>query len=1114
MGWQLVEFPVSGYDEGTSARRTPKFLSLVNYRWAQKGRVDKRYGYGTIATSIFGDAYSNVASATVTSGGSGYTGGSFAASVHTTGGGGAGFAGAVGETGGVLNVGAVAIFNNGYGYTSTPTLGFTPTGGGSGATGTATLSTPTGGGGNLAATCTLCASPLGALEVSDGTTVYRLADQGWIPLGSLATVGVTTSPLPIVASSANSSTSLQAKNWDVVYANGYQLFGFECFGYNGILALDEGTGAIVAGPPTGTSAPLNAPVAVSDGTRYVWFFFEQGSGFNELQFIPVDVSTTPPTIGTTPITFTTTTATPKIIAFDVQWVPQTSELVFLYQINGTSNVTIATYTYDNSGLNGFFNAVSSFNAGACSGTAVCSVAVGPTTGNVYYAFAYVQSGNVFVYACRTDLHATIGNVQVYTASTSVTAISNLSVVESNANGSEFHVAFTATDAAGIDQVRSFKIAIGGTFISPTQTVTAGTLTCGLTLASRMYNPTGSAHALTYSLAAQGYFVSDLTGTDPGLTGTQAVPLASINPRVAFGAAGGLSNDIRSGGSLVSIYEVDGVWKVPVTIASDPGVTQALNLQQATITYGLKPTPAVPEWTSMFYPSGIPTVVGSEQVFEACFLAPPVILSTAVTTGAGVIAPGQYAYVACFERVADDGSIVRSPPSLPVNVTLSAAATQIAITVTTYSLGKANTASEDINGAFVVLYRTQTDGTEFFRVSAEPFNFGTAIGSAQNTPEVSNLTITDTVSSDTIGANPALYTAGGVFSNVCPSSCTMATRVRDRIYASGTPDQLTVYYSDSVTSTGNANWHDEQTLTVDDGGPITGLGALDFTTILFKERLVFRVDGSEGGPTGANNTLTTPTIVQTGGIGCVAPRSVVTTPNGLMFQSTRGIELLDRNFAVTWIGDAVQNELGSSTVVAAVLVPEQEQVRFYTDGPNVLVFSTLSGEWSVYTYPSLATTLDAVNVNGSVYWTTVGGTIQQETVGAWSDAGAWITSSFQTGWMTFNGVEGYRNTRVAQVLFTYGEDSGMSLSLFADYSPTPMQPAATWTSTQVDAVLTGTRVQLEVWPALRKVEAFSVSGTDSAPISGSPTAGLGIDGFAFEVAQKEGRYRPLPAGAKR
>jgi hypothetical protein len=220
--------------------------------------------------------------------------------------------------------------------------------------------------------------------------------------------------------------------------------------------------------------------------------------------------------------------------------------------------------------------------------------------------------------------------------------------------------------------------------------------------------------------------------------------------------------------------------------------------------------------------------------------------------------------------------------------------------------------------------------------------------------------------------------------------------------------------------------------------------------------------------------------------------------------------------VTFAGDPVKDATAGQTVVSAIVVPAQYQVRFFLASGGVVVYSLFTGEWSTFAYP-VATGTNAATLDGSglVTWCSAGATIQQETPGAYSDNGAWITSAWAGGWLTLGeGLQGYRRYEAFELLGTWGGECGFTLTVAADYSATPSQ-TETRTSTQIQAIpgFDSNRVQFEVRPVVAKAEAVQVTFTDAPPVDASTTKGIGWESLTFEVFAKQGRYRGLASAAK-
>jgi len=1153
--YELIEFPfAAGLDEATDPRRTPKFLTVENYLWTKTGRLEKRPGYTTVSSVIAGtDQGLHVASITLTNGGTGYP----ATGIWlTTGGGGHGAAGLFAATAGVITT--IGVNQPGFGYTSTPTIDFNPIGaGGTGATGTLTMapSTPT----NIADSVSIRQSPQGQLQVSDGTNIYTRTNKGWQSLGSIQNLNVTTSPFPLQIQAVDniSSTYPSALPLDpyLVQCAGYYVWTFGTAGVaaRGWMVQDPTTGALV---PTNNGVILgggasdvtgdNSPSQVVSTGSYVFRF--EGGGPMFFAFLDCGTAAVPQEIlsgsGFFPDPITPTQISAQV--FDCAWDSANNILFIAYVDPGNLEVVqLKTYRFDEELVR--FVATLDVHATIDLGTGSAATAIGVFIGSGRYlvAVAYTNGSNTcvgsYVVVANTIL-APATPIYQQDSANYVASVINIAITESSLQPSqEYHVIFTGTDW-GRDQfnvvaagpVNTVHVISVSGFFSP-QTLQKTLKSTSTTLMTKPWLVNGAPHALCLANAGLAYVVLNLDAANgdavttignPDLTRATPTPIALINPRVAMQGLGtnkDLIASVRGAGTLASPISLgNNRFLVPTTQAPEPGESALLTMQSCTLQYGTPLTPPAAEWTSMFYPASIPSVVGSGTVRAAQFLTPPVIVAhTTQSTGVNPgLDTGNYIYVATYMRVNDDGSITESAPSAPLTLNIGAAHLAAKIYVSSYPFagrGQANSALS--NTTYVVLYHSLVDQTTLHRLAQDPFTIFEVSGAAENDTSAPTLLIIDSAPNTGTGgidANPVLYIEGGVFSNVSPPACTLAARVRDRVWLAGTPDGYTVFYSDTVANAGTANFHDEQTLTTDDDGPITAIAQLEANVVLFKEDALYAVFGTEGGNTGNGNTLSAPTSIPTGGIGCISSASVVETPQGLMFQSRRGIELIDRAFQLTFIGASVKDETAGQTVTAAVLVPAQYQIRFFLQSGKVLVFSTLNSEWTTYSYANLPLTnvRDATNVNGIVYWCG-DGHILQETPGAYSDNGSVITARFKSGWIGLGQLAGYHRIHSAQLLGTYFGKTQISISIANDFSTAPYQTEV-FTDAQILAIpgFDANRLLLDIMAASQRSEAVQISVVDSGPIDLSFNQGIGWDAYAFEYRTLPGAYRNLPPAATR
>ena len=126
------------------------------------------------------------------------------------------------------------------------------------------------------------------------------------------------------------------------------------------------------------------------------------------------------------------------------------------------------------------------------------------------------------------------------------------------------------------------------------------------------------------------------------------------------------------------------------------------------------------------------------------------------------------------------------------------------------------------------------------------------------------------------------------------------------------------------------------------------------------------------------------------------------PQGLMFQSDKGIWLLGRDLSTQYIGAPVE-AYNDNTVVAAINVPGTNQVRFTLDNGITLMYDYYVGQWATFNnIPAISSTLyqslhTYINANGQVF---------QENEGSYLDGSKPVLMSFQTSWIHLAGVQGY------------------------------------------------------------------------------------------------------------
>ncbi len=389
---------------------------------------------------------------------------------------------------------------------------------------------------------------------------------------------------------------------------------------------------------------------------------------------------------------------------------------------------------------------------------------------------------------------------------------------------------------------------------------------------------------------------------------------------------------------------------------------------------------------------------------------------------GTMVAGTYYYAIVYEWIDAQGQVHRSAPGY-TNVETSWAGQQTTVTYPCLRLTlKDGTTRVD---AKVVLYRGIAPG------DSEVLYRYTDI---DNDPTAASGTFTDngttTISLENLATQEVLYTTGGVVENVSAPSSTCITGHRNRIFLGGLEDGNTLTYSKYFQPGEAVAFNDTFTIRCDPrGGVIKALFPLDDKLIIFKKDAIFTLVGDGPLDTGAQNDYTEPQLVSSD-VGCSFPRSIVLTPNGLMFKSDKGIYLLDRNLTTTYIGAAVEVH-NDAEITSAVMMEDVNEIRFTTADSVCLVYNYYFGLWSWFSNYSAAS---AVGNSSGYYLLSSTGGIRKEVADVYNDSGATYEMSIETGWISLAGVQGYQRLYQIMGLGDFYTDHYTKIKLGYDFEP--------------------------------------------------------------------------------
>jgi hypothetical protein len=391
----------------------------------------------------------------------------------------------------------------------------------------------------------------------------------------------------------------------------------------------------------------------------------------------------------------------------------------------------------------------------------------------------------------------------------------------------------------------------------------------------------------------------------------------------------------------------------------------------------------------------------------------------------------YYYQFTYEWTDNKGNAFRSAPSVPVAVTTSGGA--ILTGSVTLNIPTLRLTYKTANPVKIVIYRWSVGQQIYYQTTS-------ITAPLLNNTTIDYVTYVDTNSDATILGNNIIYTTGGVLEDVNAPASNILTLFDTRLWLVDAEDQNLLWFSKQVIETVPAEMSDLLTMyiaptTGSEGstGPITALAPMDDKLIIFKQNAIYYINGTGPDNTGANSQYSQPIFI-TSTVGCANQQSIVFMPQGLMFQSNKGIWLLGRDLNTQYIGAPVEN-FNSSTVESAQNIPSTNQVRFLLNTGTTLMYDYYFGQWGTFVgvpgvssciFQNLHTFMDQY------------ARVFQETVGLYQDGTNPVLMQFTTGPINFGTLQGYQRAYFFYLLGTYLTPHKLWVSVAYDYNPAPEQ----------------------------------------------------------------------------
>lgn len=450
--------------------------------------------------------------------------------------------------------------------------------------------------------------------------------------------------------------------------------------------------------------------------------------------------------------------------------------------------------------------------------------------------------------------------------------------------------------------------------------------------------------------------------------------------------------------------------------------------------------------------------GNAVVEHGFHVYPEKPTATIVTTGTPnnyatrSILSGTYSYTVVYRWTDQQGQEHRSAPSEEVQLTptqfAAAGAGPYAVQLTAPTLRLT-----DKKNVIIEIYRTETDDVNFHLVNnvQVPFFNNPAADTVQFLDGKPDLDPSTNV--PLLATGRALYTTGGVLENIAAPSAkiVMTHTASNRIFLAGLEQPNDFMYSKIAFPGQPVEFNDALRKSVDPiGGPITALSSMDDKLVIFKRDAIFFIQGIGPNNLGQQDSFTEPERISID-IGCLEPKSIVLTPDGLMFKSRKGIFLLSRTMGLDYIGAPIE-EFNALQITSAKVVGQLNQVRFTTSDGDCLVYNYVFKFWATFTNHRAKS---AETLGNDYYYLRYDGSLYKENRSSFSDAGSVIKMRLEIGWISFAGMQGFLRAYRMLVLGDWHSQHNLKVQIAYDFKEVYAQSAVINPDTaQMDATAYG------------------------------------------------------------
>lgn len=368
---------------------------------------------------------------------------------------------------------------------------------------------------------------------------------------------------------------------------------------------------------------------------------------------------------------------------------------------------------------------------------------------------------------------------------------------------------------------------------------------------------------------------------------------------------------------------------------------------------------------------------------------------------------------------------------------------------------------------------------------------------------------------------------GLLAPVCPPASTHLCLHRGRLWLANAETGRDLWASRVLTRGEQPVFSSVLVVPLTDSAErITALASLDDKLVIFTTSGIFYLVGEGPADNGTGEFWPSPWLV-TAQHGCLDSRSVVTTPEGIFFQTSAGVALLSRSLTVSLVGEAIRDLTDERpTCLGAVHDPKRSRVVWLfanADGETIgAVYDYLHGTWSRQD-TAMASELVGVTIWQDLQVVTAHELLRVEGEPSNPDnrgrdvAGdpSWVTGIYETPWICPQGPGAYQRHRRLVLLGERLSGCSLRVDVYLDFDASTVKQTHT-IDLQIASTVTGLPlVRYEVPLSIQASQAIKVRLTDlppdaaEPPAGAEPRAGVSLQRMALEFVPERGTPR-LPA----